>query len=411
MPLFEYSALNQKGKKIRGMVTAEGPASARLRLSQDMIYPVEIKEVGTSEKKSKSRLSLLIEPFSKFHRINPVVVSTALRELATLLSSGLPLVDCLNALIEQTETQRLKRIFMQIREKVVAGSSLSSAMAEHPAIFSNMFVNMVKAGETGGAMEIILKRLADFTEKRLKLKKKIESALTYPMFLLMISIIILIFLMSAVLPKVLGIFDQMDLALPWTTRTLINITDFMNQWWWLLILFIIGLVIGAHLWIKTDHGGQIWDRLRLNFPLLGRLHHKTVIARFTRTLSIMLKSGIPLVSALDTARPAMGNRIMEGAVQETAKQVGEGKAFAEPIKRSGMFPPLVVQLIHAGEQSGEIEEMLDKAADFYEDDVESTTASLTSIVEPVIIIAMGLVIFFIVVSILLPIFDMSSGIR
>jgi general secretion pathway protein F len=409
MPLFEYRALNQKGKKVRGMVTAEGPASARLKLSQDMIYPVEINEVGTSER--KSRLFALIEPFSRFHRVNPVVVSTSLRELATLLSSGLPLVDCLNALIEQTETQRLKKIFIQIREKVVEGSSLSSAMAEHPAIFSNMFVNMVKAGETGGAMDIILRRLADFTEKRLKLKKKIESALTYPLFLLMISIIILIFLMSAVLPKVLGIFDQMDLALPWTTRTLINVTDFMNQWWWVLILFLIALIAGTHFWIRTDQGGQIWDRLRLKFPLLGRLHHKTVIARFTRTLSIMLKSGIPLVSALDTARPAMGNRIMEGAIQETTKQVGEGKAFAEPVKRSGMFPPLVVQLIHAGEQSGELEEMLDKAADFYEDDVEATTASLTSIVEPVIILAMGVVIFFIVISILLPIFDMSSGIR
>ncbi|MBW1701335.1 MAG: type II secretion system inner membrane protein GspF [Deltaproteobacteria bacterium] len=409
MPLFEYKALNKKGRKVSGMVTADGPASARLKLSQETIFPMEIREVKTSVKKSIA--DSFVYRLKRFHRINPAVVSTSMRQLATLVSSSLPLIDCLNALIEQTETPQLKKIFTQIREKVVEGSPLSVAMAEHPAIFSHIYVSMVKAGETSGALDIILKRLADFTEKRLKLSKKIEAAMTYPIFLLMISTVILIFLMSFVMPKVIGIFRGMELVLPWSTRMLIWFTDGMKNYWWLGCLVMIALGAGIYSWIKTEQGGRVWDRIRLRFPLFGRLHHKTVIARFTRTLSILLKSGIPLVEALNTAKPSMDNRIMEDAISDTARLVGEGENFATPLKKSGMFPPMVIQLIRAGEQSGELEEMLAKAADVYDDDVESAIVSLTSIIEPAIILLMGVVVGFIVIAILLPIFDMTSGIR
>ncbi len=409
MALFEYKALNKKGRKLSGMVTADGPASARLKLSQEMIFPMEIKEVKTSARKAVA--GSFVSRLKRLRRMNPAVISTSMRQLATLVSSSLPLVDCLNALIEQTETQQLKKIFTQIREKVVEGSPLSAAMDEHPSIFNHIYVSMVKAGETSGALAIILKRLADFTERRLKLAKKVEASMTYPIFLIMISTVILIFLMSFVMPKVIGIFKGMELALPWSTRMLIWITDGMKNYWWLGCLIVIGLVTWIYFWIKTEHGRWVWDWVRLKVPLLGRLHHKTVIARFTRTLSILLKSGIPLVEALNTAKPSMDNRIMEDAVADTARLVGEGEDFANPLKKSGMFPPMVIQLVRAGEQSGELEEMLEKAADLYDDDVESAIASLTSIIEPAIILFMGVIVGFIVIAILLPIFDMTSGIR
>jgi general secretion pathway protein F len=409
MPVFEYKALDGEGKKISGLITADGPTSARLKLSRDRIFTTQIKE--SKETAKKSFAETLPSFFPGFKRINPAEVSTALRQLATLVSSGLPHLDCLNGLIDQTERPQLKKIFTQIREAVVEGSSLSNAMAAHPAIFSQIHVNMVRAGETGGALDIILKRLADFSERRIKLRKKIEAAMTYPIFLLLISSIIILFLMSFVMPKVIGIFKGMELALPWSTLALIRITHFMKNFWWLVCLGVIAIIVGISAWIKTERGRRFWDRLRLHLPLLGKLHHKAVIARFTRTLSTLLKSGIPLVDALEVSRLSMGNRILEDAIKETATHVGEGQDLATPLKKTAGFPPLVIQLIRAGEQSGELEGMLEKAAEVYEDEVESTIASLTSIIEPGIIVMMGFIVGFMVMAILLPIFDMTGGIR
>ena len=409
MPVFEYKALDSKGKRIRGLITADGPAAARLKLSQDLIYPTDIREVKEGEKKPSAEA--LVSPLAKLQRVNPVEVTTALRQLATLISSGLPLVESLGGVIEQSEEPKLRKIFTQVRERVLEGNSLAQAMSAHPGIFSHIHVNMVKAGETGGALDIILKRLADFSERRLKLKKKIESAMTYPIFLLLISSIILVFLMTFVMPKVVGIFKGMKLALPWSTQVLIFVTYVISNYWWLLAIGTLILAGGIAALMKTETGGRAWDRVKMDFPLLGRLHRKAVIARFTRTLSILLKSGIPLVDALEISGPAMGNRILEDGVKEATKLVGEGSDLATPLRQKGGFPPLVVQLVRAGEKSGELEEMLAKAAEVYEDDVEATIASLTSIIEPMVILFMGVVVGFIVMAILLPIFEMTSGIR
>ncbi len=409
MPVYEYKALNEKGKKVSGIITAEGPTSARLKLSRDRIYPIEIKEVRQSRK--DSFVDMLSSRFAGLGRINPAEVSASIRQLSTLIYSGLPLVDCLGALIEQTEQKQLKKIFIQIREKVVEGESLSKAMSEHPSVFSPIFVNMVRAAETGGALDLILKRLADFLEQKLKIQKKITSAMTYPLFMVMVSIVILVFLMSFVMPKVVGIFRGMELALPWTTRALIWVTDVLRNYWWLLLIGVGILVTGLSFWINTDKGTIIWDKLRLKAPFVGKLHLKAVIARFTRTLAILLRSGLPLVQALETARLTAGNKLIEEAIRDTAVKIGEGADFATPLQKTGRFPPLVVQLIRAGEQSGELEEMLEKAAEVYEDDVEASLSSLTSILEPLIILVMGGVVGFIVMAILLPIFEMSGGIK
>ncbi len=408
MPVFEYKALDHRGRKKSGIISADGPAAARLKLTHDRIFPMEVREVKGGGRKAAGGGFLSRLP--SFRRVDPAEVTTSLRQLATLVSSGLPILDCLNGLIEQTEQQQLNRVFTQIREKVVEGGSLSQAMAAHPSVFSQIHVNMVRAGETGGALDVILKRLADFSERRLKLKKRIESALAYPLFLLMISSIILIFLMSFVMPKVIGIFSGMELALPWSTRALIWSTAFAERFWWLVGLAGLAAVVLVSMWVKSEKGGRIWDLIRLNTPLVRRLHHKAVIARFTRTLAVLLKSGILLVDSLEIARLSMGNRVMEDAVRDTARRVAEGSDFASPLRQTGRFPPLLVQLIRAGEQSGELEEMLDKAAELYEDDVEAGIASLTSIIEPVVILGMGLMVGFMVMAVLLPIFDMTRGI-
>jgi general secretion pathway protein F len=409
MPVFEYKALDRKGKKTKGLVTAEGPAAARLRLSQDFTYPTEIREVQEVEQEPVSKI--FVSPLSRFRRINPVEVTTCLRHLSTLVSSGLPLIECLNGVVEQTEQPKLKRILSQIREKVLEGSSLAQAMSAHPSVFGHIHVNMVRAGEAGGALDIILRRLADFSETRLKLKKKIESAMAYPIFLLFISSVILVFLMSFVMPKVIGIFEGMKLALPWSTKMLIFATHFISRFWWLVLAGLVAVSGIITAFVKTEKGSRIWDRTRLHFPVFGRLHYKAVIARFTRTLSILLKSGIPLVNALDIAMPSMGNRILEDGIAETAKMVGEGSDFATPLRQKAGFPPMVAQLVRAGERSGELEEMLAKAAEVYEDDVEAAITSLTSIIEPIVILFMGVVVGFIVMAVLLPIFEMTSGVR
>ncbi|MFH1490871.1 MAG: type II secretion system F family protein [Pseudomonadota bacterium] len=409
MPVFEYKALNRKGKKIGGLITAEGPSAARLRLGQDLIFPTEIKEVEVTESRSLADIVAGRLPF--FRRVDAVEVTTALRQLATLVSSGMPLLDCLNGLIEQTENGQLKKIFSRIREKVTEGSSLSRALSEHPSIFSDIHVNLVRAGETGGALDTVLKRLADFSEKKMKMKKKIESALAYPIFLLLISSVILIFLMSFVMPKVIGIFRGMELALPWSTRTLIWMTSFISRFWWVIGAAAIGALLFFNAWVRTDRGRSIWDALRIRMPFLGKVHHKAVMARFASTLSLLMRSGITLVGSLEIAKHAAGNRLIEQAIGETTRYVGEGSDFATPLKKTGYFPPLLIQLIRAGEKSGDVEEMLAKAAEVYEDDVESSISSLTSMVEPVIILLMGVMVGFMVMAILLPIFDMTTGIK
>lgn len=408
MAVFEYRAVNDKGKKVTGIITAEGPSSARFKLTQSRVFPVELKEVSSETRGSQFEGLQLW--FGRLKRIDPVLVSGCMRQLATLISSGLPLVDCLGTLADQVEHPRLKRKITQIREKVIEGSAFYQAMSEHPDVFDAVTVNMVRAAESAGGLDAILKRLADFSERSLRTRKKIAAAMTYPLFLLMIAGVIMIFLMTFVMPKVIGIFKGMELALPWSTRILILFTDFASQWWWLVALCSVGCG-GIMIWFVKGPGAHACDRFRLRVPVMGRLHRKSVMARFTRTLAVLLRSGLPLVQSLEIARLSLGNKVVEEAVEQATKQVEEGADFATPLKLTGHFPPLIVQLLRAGEQSGELEAMLEKAADIYDEEVNMDIGSLTSLLEPVIILVMGIIVAFVVMAVLLPIFDMSAGIR
>lgn len=410
MPVYEYKALNRKGRRVSGIVTAEGASAARHKLSREGVFPEHIREVRSGRKARKGQAQTKRLRFSLGGRVNPDEVSASLRQLATLISSGLPLMDCLQTLVEQTDQRRLKRVFTEVREQVAEGKSLSRALADHPGVFGSITVHMTGAGEEGGALDVILNRLADFSERRIKLRKKVETALTYPLFLVLISGVIVVFLMAFVMPKVVGIFEGMDRVLPWSTRTLIWGTDAMRAWWWAVLVGGVALLGGGAAWVRTKPGRWVWDTLRLRVPVLGKVHKKAVIARFTQTLAILLQSGIPLVKALEIARHAAANRVVERALEKTAQRVGEGQDFATPLRETKLFPPLVVQLVRAGERSGDLEGMLAKAAERYEEDVEASLGSLSSLLEPAIILVMGLVVAFMVMAVLLPIFDMTQGI-
>jgi general secretion pathway protein F len=410
VPVYEYKALNRKGRRVSGIVTAEAASAARQKLTLEGVFPERVQEVRSGRKLKKGEARGRSSRFRLQGRVNPDEVSASLRQLATLISSGLPLMDCLQTLVEQTDQRRLKRVFTEVREEVAEGKSLSQALADHRGVFGDITVHMTGAGEEGGALDVILLRLADFSERRIKLRKKVETALTYPLFLVLISGVIVVFLMAFVMPKVVGIFEGMDMVLPWSTRTLIWVTDALRQWWWALLAGAVVLAAAGAAWVRTAVGRRIWDGTRLRAPVMGKVHKKAVIARFTQTLAILLQSGIPLVKALEIARHSAGNRVVERALAETAKRVGEGQDFATPLRDTGLFPPLVVQLVRAGERSGDLEGMLGKAAERYEEDVEASLGSLSSLLEPAIILAMGLVVAFMVMAVLLPIFDMTQGI-
>jgi general secretion pathway protein F len=380
-----------------------------MRLSQDGVYPEEIRQVDEAGPSPESRG--WPARLRGWHAVSPLEVSTVLRQMATLVSAGLPLVECLQGVIEQTENRGLKGILIQVRERVMEGRSLSQAMSAHPSIFDSIHVNMIRAGETGGVLDVVLARLADYSEKQRKLGKKIESAMVYPLFLILMSGIILVFLMSFVMPKVVGVFAGMKLALPWSTRALLWLTAAASRFWWVILPVPVLLWLACSRIVKTGPGQRAWDRARLSAPLIGPLHRKAMIARFTGTLSVLLKSGIPLVDSLEIAKASMGNLLMEERIQETSRVIGEGGDLATPLRKGGWFPPMVIQLIRAGEKSGELEAMLSKAAEIYEEEAENHVASLTSLIEPMIILIMGLVVGFLVLAILLPIFDMTSGIR
>jgi len=409
MPVYEYKALNRKGRKKSGIVTADGPSAARMKLSRDGFYPEVIREVRSEKKKETGPGKW--RRFLPAPRVNPDETSASLRQLATLISSGLPLMECLQTLIEQTDQRRLKRVFTEIRERVSEGSSLSAALAVHPSVFGSITVHMTGAGEEGGALDVILNRLADFSEKSIRLRKKLESAVTYPLLLVMISGVIIVFLVTFVMPKVIAIFQGMDMVLPWSTRTLIFVTEFMKNWWWTIVGGVAILLTAFTMAIRTKRGRLLWDHVKLHMPVFAKVHKKAVIARFTQTLAILLQSGIPLMRALEIARFSSGNSVIENSLSETAKRVGEGQDFATPLKESGYFPPLVVQLIRAGERSGDLESMLAKAAERYEEDVESSLGKLSSLMEPFIILLMGGLVAFMVMAVLLPIFDMTQGIK
>jgi general secretion pathway protein F len=329
-------------------------------------------------------------------------------QMSTLVGAGIPIVESLTALVEQVEKPKLERILRDVREKVNQGATLADAMRDHAEVFSPLYINMVGAGEQSGALETVLDRLTEYTEKQVALRGKIVTALTYPALMGGVSGLIIIGLFVGVIPRIRRVFDSMDTALPALTQFVMAISDFLIAYWPLLFVAFILAISGFRYWIKTPEGQTKWHGILLKIPVLGAVTRKVAVSRFCRTMSTLLDSGVPILSAVAIVKTVVGNDIIAAAIADAGKNIAEGQSIAQPLKESGQFPPLVTHMINIGEKTGELEPMLGKVANAYDQEVERTLEGLTSILEPVMIVVMGGIVAVVALSILLPMLNMSA---
>lgn len=405
MPLFDYAGYNAQGKKVSGVIEGSGRRTVLQLLKNQGIVATEIVQQSVAPKTRRGLPAWLTR-----RRIPVNDLAAATRQLATLLGAGIALDEALATLAGQQEKPGFAKALTQTREDVVQGQALHQGLARHSHIFSELYVNMVQVGESSGTLDQVLHRLADFLEEQARLRSRIQAAMAYPVLMALIGTGVLFFLMAFVVPKVTRMLEDMDRALPLPTQLLISTSDFLSNWWWLLLLLMAGALLILAQYLKTEAGKMGLDRLKLNLPMFGKLNLLLATARFTRTLGTLLRSGVPLLAALQIVQNLMGNRVLKQVLEDTISAVREGESLAQPLLRSGIFPKMVSQMAAVGEKSGELEEMLFKVADAYEHQVDSTINALLSLLEPVMILLMGTVVGFIVLAILLPIFEASQGI-
>jgi len=405
--VYEYRGLDQAGRDIKGIIDADSPRLARTKLRRSGIFPTEI----LTDRHTKKSVVEGVSIGTLFGRIRIQEISIMTRQMATLVGAGLPIVEALNALIDQTENVRLKKVITQVRENVNEGSSLADAMSRFPKVFSELYVNMINAGESSGALDIVLKRLADFMENQVMLRNKVLSTLSYPIILVIVGIAILTFLLVSVVPKVVSIFDDLRQALPLPTVILIAVTDFLRDYWWILVLVVAGSILALRQYAVTGKGRQLYNRIILKIPITGRLLRIIATTRFARTLAILLNSGIPLLQSMDIAKAVVNNAVISDAIESANEGIREGESIAEPLRRSKVFPPMVTHMIAVGEKTGELEQMLFKISEAYENEVETTISRMTSLLGPIVIVVLGGIVLFIVLAILLPMIEMNQIIR
>ena len=408
MPVYEYTALDLKGKTVTGIIDAESSPAARQKLRTSKIFPVQIRETDKAVARKESRT---LTPGRLMGRIKPGEVAMMTRQLATLLNAGFALVPALDTLIPQTKSPAFKRCLAHIKDAIVEGNSFAAALERYPSVFSAVYINMVAAGESSGTLEIVLDRLADITEKQQALKTRIRSALAYPVLMTGIGMLVLFLLMTFIVPSISAIFMDMNQVLPAPTRFLIASSGLFQAYWWVLLVLLIGLGLAFNTFKKTQKGRRIVDRTLLSLPGFGVLARKLAVARFSRTLGSLLENGVTVLSALEIVKNIVGNVLLAEAIERASREVGKGQGLARSLSEGDIFPPLSIQMIQVGEQSGELEAMLNKIADVFENEVEQTVLGMTSLLEPIMILIMGVVVGFIVLSICLPIFEMNQLIR
>ena len=408
MSVFEYVALDEKGHQRKGFIDAPGVAAARQKLREENVYPVEINQ---AENRKETALSGALK-INIWQRVSANDVSIFTRQLSTLLGAGMPLVPSLSILMKQANNPLLKKSLAQIREQVNEGKSLTEGMSNFPQIFPPFYLNMVRAGEASGTINLVLGRLADFSENQQTLMNKIRSALAYPLIMLFMGSAVLFLLMTFVVPKITGIFSDMHQTLPVITIIMITISNFLKSFWW-LILILLAAAIAAFKYMTTgtEAGKRMWDNAKLKIPVWGQVNRKIAIARFSRTLATLLQSGVPLLAAMEIVRNVVNNILIGEAIRKAGKDVEEGKGLSGPLTQSGIFPPLVTEMIAVGEQSGSLENMLNRIATAYETEAQADIMVMTSLLEPAMIIVMALLVAFIVFSILLPIFEMNQLVK
>ncbi len=405
MAVFEYTGIDStSGKSVKGYRDAENARALRSLLRKDGVMLTSAVE-GSEKKKKESRD---IDFFAVFRRISGGDVAVMTRQLSTLVRAGIPLVESISALTEQVEKEQMVRVLSAVRQGLKEGTSFSKSLAAHPKVFPPLYVNMVAAGEASGMLEIVLERLADFMESQSRLKGKLMAALAYPVAMALFAGALISFLMVTVVPKLTSIFDNLGQALPWYTRLLIFTSNTLSEYWWLILILMAAGGYGFFKWKKTPQGHFKWDSFQLSMPLFGRLNLLASLARFTRTLATLLGSGVQLLPAMEIGKNVLENIKLENVIAEAIGSIREGESIAEPLKRSGAFPPMVTHMIAVGEKSGQLEDMLQNVSRAYEAEVETKIATVTSLLEPIMIVVMGGAVGFIVVSIMMPLMQMNN---
>lgn len=399
MPTFRYVAKNKDSRTVGGKIAAESKTAVieELRRRQLVIVSLdEIKEVSIKQVTFRSRKV----------RADEIVIFA--RQLATMVEAGIPIIQGLDALQEQVTHPLFKKVLINVRDDIQHGTSLSAAFAKHPNVFDVLFINMVKVGETGGVLSAVLDRISLYLEKTLRLKRKVKSALIYPAVVVTMAIIITIVLLVKVVPTFAGIYTSFNRDLPVMTQILINVSEGLKRYLLWLIGGVVAIGIAIKQWHGTEKGALVIDRAVLRIPIFGELMRKVAISRFSRTLATLIQSGVPILESLEIVGKTIGNRVLELVVEDVKNSVREGESLSGPLAKGGVFPPMVTRMIAIGEKSGQMEKMLLKIAEFYDDQVDAAVEGLTSIIEPLIIGFLGIVIGFIVIALFLPILTITQ---
>jgi len=410
MPKYAYFALNKEGKQVFGIITADTQALAINDIRSLGLFPTNIREATRADERRAARKKRgLDELYFGGVKTKQLVVMT--RQLSTLIDAGLPLLRSLNVLITQLKPCKLRDILREIASDIQSGSTFAEALSKHPKQFDRLFVNMIRAGEVGGLLEIVLQRLATYMERREALKRRVRSALIYPIAVILIATGIVMFLLFKVVPVFADIFKEFGGELPAPTRFLIAAGDFVIYKWWLMISSVCWFIIGLKVAFKFKIVKRIFDRVILKVPLVGDLVVKVAAARFSRTLGTLITSGVPILQALKITRETIGNEVIQNAIDMVYDSVKEGDTIAAPLDKSKVFPSMVVNMIDVGEETGSLDAMLNKVADIYDAEVEAAVEGMLSLLEPMIIVVLGGIIGFIVVSLYLPIFTLGDQIN
>ena len=404
MAVYAYRGINASGKAVKGLRDADNPKALKAVLKRDGVFVTECLEAAEAEKKNARELD-----FKKLlRRVSTLDIAVSTQQLAVLLRSGIPLVEALTALIDQLEQPELKAAFTDARDKVNEGTSFADALRAHPKYFQNLYVSMVAAGEASGTLEVVLERLAEFLDAQAKLKGKVTSALAYPAFMILMSFGIILVMMTVVVPKVTAIFEDFDQGLPWYTEVLIWTSNVVTGYWWLLLMLTVGGIVGFRRWKATEEGTKRWDLFVLAVPVVGQLLLMVAVSRFSRTLATLLRSGVPVLKAMEITANVLGNTELMRVMDEARTSIREGEGISKPLKASGRFPPIVTHMIAIGERSGPLEEMLEHVARAYDQQVEVRVAAMTSLLEPLIIVIMGGASGAIAFSILMPLLQINE---
>jgi type IV pilus assembly protein PilC len=425
MPRYIYVALDSRGQESKGLVEASSTNEAIGQLRQAGYFPTNISEEGNTgangkaarraagtprtERASRSNNLVLFQRKS----VKPKTLMIFTRQLATLIDAGLPLLRGLNVLAKQERDSVLKNAINKVADSVQGGSTFSEGLAQHPRLFNDLYVNMVRAGEVGGVLELVLTRLAEFQEKAQKVKNKVVAAMVYPIIVLLLALGIMIFLLIFIVPRFETIFHDMlgDKPLPAITLFVIGVSDFMQKHWAVLLGVIVALFAAGKVAARTGTGRAALDRVKLRAPLFGDLIRKTSISRFSRTLGTLVTSGVPILQALNITRETAGNMVIARAISQVHDSVKEGESITQPLETSGAFPPMVISMIDVGEETGQLPEMLLKIAEVYDDEVDNSVAALTSLLEPVMIVLLALIVGTIVIALFMPLVSIISGLQ